>query len=256
MKRLLGACLALALLLPGGNAEGQKPARMDETGWDALGAPAGCAAGYVGVFLGSPLSLGCDAGLSYDPATDTLTVGALTGAVSVTFTGGAFLYGAGTELRSTVDVAPWVMDSQLLGLGDDPWKNLYLSRATLGSKSKAIVDATPTAVATFTIADGATYGGKLIYNIVSTQGTAKQRLDGEARFSATREGSTYTVTINEIGTQTLAAAEGTLTGAMQIAGTAGVVTISANFNTSQTPDTFVCNLRFDSPDAALALTFP
>lgn len=151
---------------------------------------------------------------------------------------------------------PSAADTYALGIVSSAWTNLYLSRATLGSKSKAIVDATPTAVATFTIADGATYGGKLIYNIVSTQGTAKQRLDGEARFSATREGSTYTVTINEIGTQTLAAAAGTLTGAMQIAGTGGVVTISANFNTSQTPDTFVCNLRFDSPDAALALTFP
>lgn len=77
MKRLLGACLALALLLPGGNAEGQKPARMDETGWVAMGAPSSATLGCVGVFLGSPLHLQCDAGISYNAATDTLTTGTL-----------------------------------------------------------------------------------------------------------------------------------------------------------------------------------
>lgn len=127
-------------------------------------------------------------------------------------------------------------------------KTVYVSRATLGSKTKAIADASATGFATFTIADGATYGGEIIYSVVSTQGTAKQRLDGRARFSVTREGVTYTVAVNEMGTQTLAAAAGTLTGAIEIAATGGVVTMSANFNTSQTPDTFVINYRFDSTD--------
>lgn len=39
--------------------------------------PATCTtAGMVPVFLGSPIALGCDAGLTYDAATGTLTVGA------------------------------------------------------------------------------------------------------------------------------------------------------------------------------------
>ena len=126
----------------------------------------------------------------------------------------------------------------------------------LGSKSKALVDATPTAFATFTIANGATYTGEVIYKIKAIQGTSLQALAGRVRFAATREGTTYTVVVNEVGTQLLAAVAGTLTGAIEISGAAGVVTLAANFNTSLTPTTFTIDARFDSPDAGLALTFP
>jgi hypothetical protein len=153
-------------------------------------------------------------------------------------------------------IVPSSDDGNPLGSSSARFTTGFFSRAILGSKSKALTDASATAFATFTIADGATYGGEVIYSVVSTQGTAKQRLDGRARFSATREGATYTVTVNEIGTQTLAAAAGTLTGAIEISGAAGVITLSANFNTSQTPDTFVGNFRFDSTDAGLTLAFP
>ncbi len=39
------------------------------------GVPSGCVATSVPIFLGSPVALGCDAGLTYDAATDTLTTG-------------------------------------------------------------------------------------------------------------------------------------------------------------------------------------
>lgn len=77
MKRALVAALAVGLALAGWEAEAQRPARMDETGWVAMGAPSSATLGCVGVFLGSPLHLQCDAGISYNAATDTLTTGTL-----------------------------------------------------------------------------------------------------------------------------------------------------------------------------------
>ena len=78
MKRLL----ALAVLVAA-------PALAQSNGWreignswgeiqtlpgsSALPLPPGCTTGSVAVFLGSPVSLGCDAGIGYDAATDTLT---------------------------------------------------------------------------------------------------------------------------------------------------------------------------------------
>lgn len=159
------------------------------------------------------------------------------------------------DTRSYNPLYPAYTDAYPLGANTLQWTNLHLSRATLGSKSKAITDNTATDFATFTIADGATYTGEVIYKVKSVKGTALQALAGRARFAATREGSTYTVAVSEVGTQTLAAATGTLTGAISIAGTAGVVTLTATFDTSQSsPDSMTIDWRVDSPDASLALT--
>ena len=78
MKRLAFALAAL-LALPA-NAGWQKVSsgwvRLSDGGGLGSSTPATCTtAGMVPVFLGSPLALGCDAGLTYDAATDTLTVG-------------------------------------------------------------------------------------------------------------------------------------------------------------------------------------
>lgn len=53
-----------------------------------LPAPTGCTTGSVGLFLGSPLALGCAAGLTYNATTDALTAGGLA-ARNVTIDGGA-----------------------------------------------------------------------------------------------------------------------------------------------------------------------
>jgi len=162
---------------------------------------------------------------------------------------GVFTYG---------DFKPDTSDARGIGYSNSLFTNLFMSRATLGSKAKAIADASPTAFATFTIADAASYSGKVIYSVKAVKGTALQTLFGEVGFSATREGSTYTAvvgTIAETASQVLAAAAGTLTGGVTIACTGGVCTLSANFDTSQaTPDTFIFNYRFNSTDAALAIT--
>lgn len=122
--------------------------------------------------------------------------------------------------------------------------------AVLGSRAKTLTDATPTAFATVTIADGAMRSGEILYSVRSAKGTALQALTGKVRFAATREGAVYTVSIAEVGAQALAAAAGTLTGAIAISASAGVVTFTATFDTSQSsPDSMTVLYRFDSPDA-------
>ncbi len=170
----------------------------------------------------------------------------------------------GTAIAVSADIGfsgvpyPAASDAIDFGYSTYQFKTLYLSRATLGSKSKALTDASATNFASFTIADGETYTGEVIYKVTMAEGAAggaRQALAGRVRFAATREGSTYTAVVNEVGTQLLAAAAGTLTGSISIAGAAGVVTLSANFDTSQAgPDVFKIDYRFDSCDAGLAIT--
>ena len=81
MRRLLAALLLVAGTAFGQDRMDSTPCRMDGTDcvpaaptYDTLAAPTGCASGYVPIFLGSPVAMGCDAGLTYDAATDTLTL--------------------------------------------------------------------------------------------------------------------------------------------------------------------------------------
>jgi len=143
------------------------------------------------------------------------------------------------------------------------FQHLYLSRAILGSKSKALTDGGAVTFATFTIADAAMYSGEIIYNVKAVKGTGLQVLAGRARFTAARVGTNYYVSVSQVGTETVAASTGTLvptvgaTGGISISGTGGVISLAASYDTSfASPDSFVGNFRFDSPDAALALTFP
>jgi len=81
VKRLL-----VAALLCASTALGQSPGaayKLDQVavrldggaGGSGFSTPSGCVATSVPIFLGSPVALGCDAGLTYDPETDTLTTG-------------------------------------------------------------------------------------------------------------------------------------------------------------------------------------
>ena len=79
MKRLVGA-----LLLCASTALGQANGWQEiQNGWGEIqnvplsGVPTGCTASSLALFLGSPVAMGCDAGISYDAATDKLSVGAL-----------------------------------------------------------------------------------------------------------------------------------------------------------------------------------
>lgn len=77
MVRRAGLLAVAAVVLAGvADAQYVRPARMDETGGLAMGAPAGATTGCVGVFLGSPLNLQCapSSGIVYTVATKSLDV--------------------------------------------------------------------------------------------------------------------------------------------------------------------------------------
>ncbi len=135
MRRLLALVASLALLAPGAlEAQDVRPARMDETGWAALGAPSGCASGYVPYFDAS-LKLVC-APTVYAPATDTTTVGTLVarnvtatalpaaGAVTVTPTlsqlGGITVVGPAVRATGllTVPAAASLSDTETFSIHD------------------------------------------------------------------------------------------------------------------------------------------
>jgi hypothetical protein len=172
----------------------------------------------------------------------------------------------GIRVYSTLQtnaVRPDSTDSRTVGTASVLYTNGFFSRATLGSKSKAITDGSATAFATATLADGATFAGEAIYSVTAVKGTDLQILSGRFRFAAARVGTNYYVSVSQVGTETVAASTGSLvptasaTGGISISGTGGVITFSANYDTSfASPDSMAINVRFDSPNSTLALTFP
>ncbi len=141
-------------------------------------------------------------------------------------------------------------DTYQIGNDTNAWRSLYLSRATLGSKSKTLTDATPTAFATIALADGGETGGKLIYRVVATDGgTARQVVSGSLNYSAVHVGATYAVDYDEVQ-QSTSVSSGTLTGAVTAAGASNLLTFSANFDTDLGTPVLTIYYRFDSTNAA------
>ena len=322
-------------------------------GYATMTAPSGCVAGSVALFLGSPVLMGCDAGLTYDAATDALTIaaagalklgtdtglsrlnpavlavgngtagdtsgtvattnvlgpggtlnlGAAASATPVNQTlqaqGGAgtnipgadltIQSGAGTgsgtasklifktptsggsgsgaqsqstrfEVDSDYGIRyftlpfPYATDTISLGYSSLAWSELQVTRGVFGSKSKVLTDASATDFATIALDDGAMTGGEIIYRVTATISGQKQVLAGRVRYSAIRDNTDYDCDISEVGAQTNSQKSGTLTGAITCAAAAGVLTFSANFDSSLTAPTVTLRYRFDSTDAATSIT--
>lgn len=126
---------------------------------------------------------------------------------------------------------------------------------TRGNTAKTVTDNVATDFASFAIADGQMLSGEILYSCKSVKGTDLQVAVGRVRFAATREAAVYTTTVNVVGTELLAAAAGTLTCTISIAGAAGVVTLTATCDTSQaSPDGMTLQYRFDALDVGIAIT--
>ena len=154
-------------------------------------------------------------------------------------------------------IYPDTTDASALGIPSRLYTSVFASRATLGSKSKALTDGGAVTFATFTIADAAMYSGEVIYNVKAVKGTGLQVLASRVRFTAARVGTNYYVSVSTVGTDTTAVSTGTLSCPISISGTGGVISLVATADTSfASPDSLVGQFRFDSPDAGLTLTFP
>ena len=196
-------------------------------------------------------------GLGLGSATTSGFYAVGSGSIGMAISGSAKTVFTSTDTYTAVTYRPGAADSIDLGNTSYLWRTLLLQRAALGSKSKALTDGSPVTFATFTIADAAMYSGEIIYNVKAAKGTDRQVLASKVRFTAARVGTNYYVGISEVGSATTAVSTGTLSCPITISGTGGVISLVATADTSfASPDSLVGQFRFDSPDAALALTFP
>lgn len=87
-----------------------------------------------------------------------------------------------------------------------------VNRLVINPTPKTIVDGSATSLADVACAAGATVGGTLTYNVISSDGTDFQSLTGLVTYSAVNKAGTLTLTITEVaGNQAKAVSAGTLT---------------------------------------------
>lgn len=146
---------------------------------------------------------------------------------------------------------PSVTDSVSLGraAGDRFYKDVHVSRATLGSKTKALTEGAATTVATVAVPQtaGANFAaGEVRYTVYASDGTDTQTLNGSAFFSAVNKAGTETcqLTDDQIGTE--AASAGTLVCTVACAtGLTDVVGITFDCTSSLTQTSLNALVRFD-----------
>lgn len=145
---------------------------------------------------------------------------------------------------------PGAHDTYSLGSGGIQWNAAFVSRATIGSKSKTLTDNTATDFATVALADGAMTSGEVIVRVTATASGQKQSYGGSFHYSAIREGSTYDCDVSPLSSDTAkSVVAGTLTGSVAVSCAGGVATFRVTFDTSLdvAPTLYY---RFNSTDTA------
>ncbi|MFZ2908005.1 MAG: hypothetical protein WA014_02565 [Minisyncoccia bacterium] len=152
MKKLLAALLLIAapaFAQTNGWQEIQNGWGEIQTATGATSVPATCTtAGMVPIFLGSPVAMGCDAGLTYDAATDTLTTGTVAQGVGTAHTFRATAPATLTITGST-NATPIEVTAAAHGLvtGD----NVSISGITGNTNANGYFKVTKTGANTFTL---------------------------------------------------------------------------------------------------------
>lgn len=129
------------------------------------------------------------------------------------------------------------------------WMELYLSRGTMGSKTKILTETSATEFVRVAVPQtaAANYaGGKAIWTVYASDGTDSQSISGESKFTAVNKAGTETCAAI-IDSQTLAAASaGTLTCTITcVTGLTDVVGLAANCTSSLTQTTLNILWRLD-----------
>lgn len=161
----------------------------------------------------------------------------------------AFVYnGTGGYAFTRLNFNP-VNDTSDIGQNGAFWKTAYLSRSIQGSKSKALVEATPTSPVRISVPQTAlaNYGGGSVgYTVYATDGTDSQSLVGDVRFAMVNKAGAETCTPGEVGTPVLAESAGgsTLTCTWTCStAAADTVDLFANCTSSLVQTTFTVESR-------------
>lgn len=143
-------------------------------------------------------------------------------------------------------VGPSANDGYSIGFQGYQWTHAYLSRATLGSKTKTLTESSATGFVDIAVTAGQRISGEVIYEVYAADATDFQTITGRLRYAAVNKAGTTTVTVSEVGTQTTAVSTGTLTATNTAADTTNKITLSCNAVSSLTQTTLEIRYRIDS----------
>ena len=146
-------------------------------------------------------------------------------------------------------VSPNTSDTYTNGQAAYPWRSLYLSRATLGSKTKTFTNNTKTGFVTIAVPSSTVATGTIIYEIFVADATNTQAISGELKFSAAANssGTVTAATTADAFTPLNPCTSGTLTNAITQTTGANTLTIEFQPNTSLTSTTREIHYRINSP---------
>lgn len=125
---------------------------------------------------------------------------------------------------------------------------ISLTGPLLNGVTKALTSGDTIDLFTIPLADGAMTGGLVVWYASAVSGTDREVLSGASYYGATRNATTYNVISALVGTPALAPGTSDLTGSIVVAGAAGVLTVSAYFETSLSAPTMRITYRVISPD--------
>jgi hypothetical protein len=124
----------------------------------------------------------------------------------------------------------------------------------LNGATKALTSGVTVDLFTLPLANGAMIGGMVLWRVTSAAAGGRETLTGISCYTANRDGATYNSTVETIGTPVLApSGTSDLTGALTVASAAGLLTVSANFETTLASAALSISYRVISPDN-LAIT--
>lgn len=163
---------------------------------------------------------------------------------------GLMLHGAGNivTVGSTV-FTPLLSDQTALGKSAVAFKEAFVARSIQGSKTKALTEASATAVTQIAVPQtaGSNFADATIqWAVYASDGTDSQVRKGSTYLAAVNKAGTETCTVGDIGTTQVAVSAGTLTCTTScITGLTDVVQFALNCTSSLTQTTLNALARLD-----------
>lgn len=154
-----------------------------------------------------------------------------------------------TSIASALPLVPDTTDVRALGTTTSQWNLLYLSRATIGSKTKTLTESVDTGYIDIAVTAGQRISGEIIYEVFASDATDHQVLTGKVIYAAVNKGGTVTASIGEASTPVSALSSGTLTATNTVLAGTDKITVRTNAVSSLTQSTLEVRYRVNSVSA-------
>lgn len=131
------------------------------------------------------------------------------------FAGSHLVLGAGTAgrwtIRSSGELRPTLPDAYIIGASTHSISEAYVSRAVMGSKTKALTETTPTTVFTIALADKAVTMGTIKWAVHAADATNTQMIGNDETFTCVNEADTEACVSTDVAGDVDNTPTGTLT---------------------------------------------